>query len=46
MFETIFYCQGTKIRAETASVSEFSVATQQDALLGFWWDYITPSLLR
>ena len=44
MFETIFLCQGTKFRAETTSVSEISVAMQQDALLFFWPTYLALSL--
>ena len=39
MFEIISTCQGTKFRAETTSVSEISVAMQQDALLSFWPTY-------
>ena len=45
MFEIISTCQGTKFRAETTSVSEISVAMQQDALLSFWPSSIAPSLL-
>ena len=45
MFDTIFTCQGTKFRAETTSVSEISVAMQQDALLSFWSTYMACSLL-
>ena len=42
---TPFFCQGTKFRAETTSVSEISVAMQQDALLSFWPTSIASSLL-
>ena len=42
---TPFFCQGTKFRAETTSVSEISVAMQQDALLSFWSTYMACSLL-
>ena len=40
-----FFCQGTKFRAERTSVSEISVAMQQDALLSFWPTYTAVSLL-
>ena len=46
MFEIISTCQGTKFRAETTSVSEISVAMQQDALLSFWSTYMACSLLN
>ena len=42
---TPFFCQGTKFQAETTSVSEISVAMQQDTLLSFWPTYIALSFL-